>query len=81
MSPMKSWRSLWLTSLLGLLISTVGCTTVVMSPRPYRCPPLTPAQRDEYKNLVTLGEAPALRAWIRETEKVCRANAALLHSE
>lgn len=52
-----------------------------MSPRPYRCPPLTAVLRDEYKQLVDTGNAPALRAWIRETDKVCRANAALLHSE
>lgn len=73
-----SWQSLWLTSLLGLFVLASGCAGVVVSPEPYRCPPLTPELLAEYEQLFESNQAPGLRAWIRETERACRANEALL---
>lgn len=55
-----------------------GCATAIVSPEPYQCPILLDEILNEYEMLMTENKAPQLRAWVRETEKVCRANAALL---
>ena len=52
-----------------------GCvTTEVYLTEPYLCPPLTEKLLDSYKELMAADLAPDLRAWIRETDRVCRAN-------
>ena len=66
--------------LLGLVLLT-SCATHVVSNPPYQCPPLSPEVLDEYDVLKRSGLSPKLRAWVRETDRVCRANAALLPKE
>lgn len=80
MRATKSWRSLWLTSLLGLLLLASGCATLVIAPEPYQCPPLTEVVLSEYEALVKTPDVPSysLRAWVREADKACRANEQLL---
>ena len=74
----RSWKSLWLTSLVGFAVAGSGCvTTELYLTELYRCPPLTEALLDEYELLVEADITPELRAWIRETDRVCRANAKL----
>lgn len=71
-------QSLWLTSLLGCGVLVSACAGVVVSPEPYRCPPLTSELLNEYELLYQTNQVPGLRAWIREAERACRANEALL---
>jgi hypothetical protein len=65
-------------STLGLLVLGSGCATVVVSPEPYQCPVLTQQILDEYEVLTQDPRVSRLRAYVRETERVCRANAQLL---
>lgn len=67
-------------SVCGLSALVQGCASFVVSPSPYRCPPLTEEIINEYANLTRLAEPPtsSLRAWVREADKACRANEHLL---
>lgn len=79
--PTRSWLSLWLTSSLGCALLVSGCASVIVSPRPKACPPLTDEILNEYDNLIQVSnEIPTsqLRAWVREADKACRANELLL---
>ncbi len=79
---MRSWQSLWLTSVLGL----TACATDVVIAEPYKCSPFHAnlratqqyfAQWDVDIHLAEVGlppETDALRGWIREADRVCRAN-------
>jgi hypothetical protein len=78
MKATRSWRSLWLTSLLGSLLLVSGCQTTVVAPEPYQCPQLLAAHLDEYEILMGLGVGHKLRAYVREADKACRANEALI---
>lgn len=85
MKQTRSWRNLWRTKMLGLLLLVSvwlpSCATPVVSNLPYQCPPLTEAILDDYEVLQRAGLSTKLRAWVRETDRVCRANAALLPKE
>ena len=80
MRATKSWRSLWLTSLLGSMLLATGCATVVIAPEPYSCPPVTDKVLDQYTVLMRTVDLDtnSLRAWIREADRACRANEQLL---
>lgn len=78
MPATKSWPSLWLTKMLGLLLLAAGCATTVIAPEPYRCPHLTDEILDEYEAIKIVPKTDSLRAWIREADKACRANEQLL---
>lgn len=65
-------------SLLGSTLLVTACATVVIAPEPYICPPITDKVLDQYTLLVSNPETDSLRAWIRETDKACRANERLL---
>ncbi len=72
---MKFLQSLLLMSLLG----STACVTAVVIGEPYRCQPIdeAPAALAQYKELRASKTAPRLRAWVREADRVCRANNAL----
>jgi len=42
--------------------------------KPVLCPPFGFAEFTQYEQLAEDRVAPVLRAWVRETEKRCRAN-------
>ncbi len=69
---MKSWLSLLLMSVLG----STGCVNVISTTNPFACDPFhTDADRiEQYAEMVTTDTAPAVRAWVREADRVCRAN-------
>lgn len=58
-----------------------ACATVIVSPEPFHCPPLTEDILDEYEVLMGLDLTPELRAWVREADRACRANAALIKED
>ena len=60
--------------LLGCAVLMTGCAAVVVAPEPYACPDLTEEIIAEYEDLVNYDAAPGLRAWVREADRVCRAN-------
>lgn len=68
-------------SLLGLGLLVSACATVSVDPPPYQCIPLNDELLDEYERLTQDPTYAQLRAWVRETDKVCRANAALVQPE
>jgi hypothetical protein len=76
---MKFWRTLSLMSLIGCALSASGCRTVVVATDPYYCPPfyLEDERIDQYALLYRENLAPAVRAWVREADRICRANNAL----
>ena len=62
-------------TLCGVSALASGCVTkTIASVDPILCPPLGATEFQEYEHLSDESLAPALRAWIRETEKRCRAN-------
>lgn len=70
--------------LLGVVALGAGCATIVVDPAPFECPPLTESLLDEYESLDTCStEVPviALQSWVREADRACRANQALLNKE
>jgi len=69
---MKSWLPLLLLSLVGLS----GCVTNITTGEPYPCTTFDSDVKlfDEYVELVEAGVATNIRAWIRETDRVCHAN-------
>lgn len=75
----KSWKRTWLMSLLGLLalVASSGCRTIVTSPDPYLCPPLGQGVLLEYEDAFDRDLYPQWRAWTREADQACRANAAM----
>ena len=73
---MRSWLSLLRVSLIGLSVSAC-CTTPMIEP--YRGEPFFASEDrlDEYEALMIAEQAPAIRAWVREADRVLRANNAL----
>ncbi len=69
---MRSCLALLLMSLLGL----TGCTKPIVIGKPYPCEPfhIDIERIEEYVALAEAGAAPSVRAWVRETDRVCRAN-------
>lgn len=68
--------------LLGVSVWLSGCSTKTMVEAPPKlCPTFTFAAFEDQTALAEERVAPSLRAWVRETEKVCRANEALLGVE
>lgn len=62
-------------TLCGVSALVSGCVTkTIASVDPVLCPPFGAAEFREYESLAVATLAPTLRAWIRETEKRCRAN-------
>lgn len=89
----RSWAKVWLTSLSGCVASVVllGCVSRP-SLEPYYGEPffVDPGRLDEYEALACLGpatpvgcepQAPKIRAWIREADRVLRANNTLREPE
>ena len=79
---MRSWLSPWRMRTAGwLLLAAVSLASCKTTPtiEPYACEPFptTQAQIEEYEWLRSTGQAPLIRAWIREADRVCRANNAL----
>ena len=79
---MRSWPSPWRMRTAGLLVLAAVCTASCKTTptiEPYACEPFpsTYAQLEEYEWLKATGQAPKIRAWIREADRVCRANNAL----
>jgi hypothetical protein len=66
-------------SLLGWMLSGTGCATPVIATEPYYCEPfyLADERIDQYALLYRENLAPAVRAWVREADRTCRANNAL----
>ena len=60
---------------LGVVLCVSGCVSggIVEAP-PVLCPPYGFAEFEDYEALADERLAPSLRAWVRQTEKVCRAN-------
>lgn len=61
-----------------MLASSLGCAPIVVSPEPFRCPPLTPGVLSDYEDAFTHNRYVEWRAWTREADKACRANEALI---
>ncbi len=76
---MRRFKSLWLMSVLGLSVSASGCAKPVVATEPYYCEPFYVAEEriDQYALLYRENLAPAVRAWVREADRTCRANNAL----
>jgi hypothetical protein len=76
---MPFWRTLSLMSLIGFAVSASGCRTIVVATDPYYCDPFytDDARIDQYAMLYREDLAPAVRAWVREADRVCRANNSL----
>jgi len=64
--------------LLALASVCAGCKTIP-SLEPYAGEPFFASEQrlDEYEELMREGRAPTIRAWIREADRVIRANNAL----
>jgi hypothetical protein len=77
----RSYVNPWLMVLLGVGVCVSACVKPIAVVEPTPCPPYTLAQLEEQEALADAGAAPALRAWVRETERVCRANEALIDDE
>ena len=60
----------------ALLLSVMGCKTVVI--RPYPCVPLAETDAPAREYLELEGAYGALRGWIRHSDQICRANMELL---
>jgi hypothetical protein len=77
----RSCENLWLPVLLGAAVCVSACAKPIAIVEPTPCPPYTLELLEEQEALAVTGAAPQLRAWVRETERVCRANEALLDDE
>ena len=64
-----------------LLLAAVCIASCRTTPtiEPYPCDPFhsDAVRLEEYQQLMDEGRAPLIRAWIREADRVCRANNAL----
>lgn len=78
---MRSCENLWLTVLLGAAVCVSACAKPIAIVEPTPCPPYTFALLGEQEALAATGAAPQLRAWVREVERICRANEALIYDE
>jgi len=83
---MKFWPSLWLARMSGfaaLVLTCSGCATNLGSCEPAQGQPYlsSPQRAAEYIQLFEGGVAPETRAWIRETDRVIRANRAYVGLE
>lgn len=82
---MKSSPSRWLKRMSGCVASVLvfaACATNSIPTDPAVGEPFWASEErlDEYVELMNRGEAPSIRAWIREADRVIRANNAM-HEE
>ena len=69
-------------AMLGVAVCGVSCAThAVVEVEPALCPPFTEAELDDYDRLEDSGFGPNLRAWIRDAERACRANEAIVYGQ